>query len=389
MTNLLDSLNSLSDERRDYLLSLLLQGESGRRAHRWHPSKDLIYLGSQAMKAMFGRRYREYRDRLFECVSEDYSAKEGITKAYRFRDEAREVIRGFAALVRPSKPFKARPGDEVRAEAVNVRRLAQMAAEGDTACAALLAKSNATRGNVGVIYQTYRRAGHTTIGRRFAVGVSLQQLPKDVRRYVTGGLNYVEVDIRNCLPTLLEQTIPLDLLWLSELVSNRGEVLAMISRGFGISRQDSKTLILALMGGAAIGGRSWQRITREGGPLSGTGSSGVDQDKALKWCQRFQHDMNRAAFWVAEQAGQPLNDRSRWRWLAKFAQAMEDDVLSACLRYHEKRGEEPSVLIFDGYMVRGCEGVDRVDLEDLSAYVKQQTGFSVSFSQVAIDGEIS
>ena len=379
----------MTSEQADCILSTVCMAVKGRLAHRFFPRLlNVFYLGAQRFKAVFGKRYVFHRETWFETYSENYSAREGVSKAYTLREGVLDAIPALIERVKQSTPFKARPNDHIQVEAVNMDRLRIKADEGSYACAVLLRKAVPTSAGRGVIYQTYRRAGNAETGRRFAIGVSLQQLPSDVRRYVLGGLNYVDVDVVNCLPTILDQAVPINMLWLSELVSSRESVLAKLSRGFGVPRKTAKTLLLSIMGGASVGGRTWRATLGEGAPLSCTGISEQNRETAVNWCKGFASDMNRASIWCAQQLGEESDSRERWRWLAKYIQAAEDSVLTACLDYHSQRGEEVGTLVFDGYLVRGCEDVDRIDSTGLQAHVRQATGYDVRFSQVALDGNV-
>lgn len=428
LTSLPPRLEALLDaERRMYLLSLGLRIESDRARHAWRPDEaGTSYAGSAAARVVLGRYYREILRHYFDVPSEDYSAAEGVAKAVRLRPERREELLGFAADARPDRP-RSRGEIDAREVVLDLDALRTRAAGGDVRCAVLLARCRDVGCGAGVIVERYRSARPG--GRRFAVGVSVQQLPREIRREVLAGPalfrrqeRAVEVDVVNCLPSVVLQIarerLGLEVVELDRLVRSRGELLGEIASGLGRSECWAKRLVLALCGGASLSGASVSGLlssadpahlrpgvepvgqilldralesadrlgegraaeSQEGGaPLSGTGDLEAHPKllRSARTLLRLRAELSLVARTLARDRGLDPGGGAAWRLLALEAQAAEDQILRACEGYHARRREPVEALLFDGYVLRLPDGGPDPDPSRIARSIARQTGWRV------------
>lgn len=346
------------------------------------------------MKAAGGRNYQRFRDEYFELVDSNYSASKGVAKAYRIREEKREEIMAMIANVEKSKIEPCGKYEFYRTETFNYFHVKTLADSGDLGCQLLLKKGH-NRNGLLIVYQKYRQ--HNGVGRAFAVGFGAQQMPKRTRHFIMLGLNYINLDMKNAIPTILVQMLEGHFEYLNQIAHNREKSYEIICRGLGVTWEVAKVLTNAIIHGARIGGDSWRgMVSYKGrGPLSGTGETGQHSEEfraAMTLLEGLSNDANRAAQDVAQRAGLDQDAPERFRLLAIAAQDIENSILMSAVGYFEDIGVEVSTLVFDGLYARGLAGVDHCEeetLQGLYARVMEDTGYSVEFSQLAVDGKIS
>lgn len=354
-----DVFGSLLPRHLEYLVALVLQSPH-RRHHCYRGDPTVFTLSSEQMFRVLGPRYREVRDLLFECVDSRSSADAGITRAYRLRPLAKTLAeRWLHSLPGPRPP--AADEKDVRTYVVRLDELQAYARlTGCLFTRVLITKIEPIGNGLGVLYERYRRL--TRSGRRFVVGIGLQHAPREVRRRALVGLGYFDVDIVNAHPEILNQLVRGRFPALVQYCSSRESVLHSIAAHYGCTRSDAKRLVLMLTYGAALAG-----------PAVAQWLECADNRAHLPWVLRYARTIQVAGAEV--RAAHPKTCDCPRRQLALILQSYEDEVLQACERYHALLGEELSVFMFDGYLIRG-----RVDVEELSGYVFAETGLDLRFT---------
>lgn len=346
-------LAALKAHHREFLLAVYLSRLA--RQHRCHrDADDVFYLSSSRLSAILGaHRYQPIRGLLFECVDDRYSP-DGLTRAYRIRPEAHRVFRRWArTLPKPPPPPVGTP--DVHAVEIDLAALHRYAAEqGCPFAHTLIRRAHDAGSGRGVLYESYRQIGGK--GRRFLLHAGIQHAPRPLRSLLLRG--YLDVDVENCHVELLNQETNGRYSGLAQYCRNREAVLAATAQHYGCTRGEAKTLFLALTFGAALNGPT---VTRW---LEG---------KQTTHHSEYVYQYAYAAMCAADAVvGAGPNRPSR---LALRLQALEDEILRACEHYHRARGEDVSVLMFDGYMLR----VDGVNAGALADWVYAATGYRVRF----------
>lgn len=386
----IDILNGLPLKQKEAIYGRVVGQLEGRYPHVWYPDNPEVFnCPSTFWRDNFGSRDQFWRDICTIRISADFSVRKGVCQAFIWRPGLLAVVLAWKDELEKSTPEYQPKDCDVRCVTLNRAALEARAKEGHMGCMALLRKAHIDEHDdrFMFLYEHYGRSGNKAEGREFVRGVGLQQFSEPLRQELVEDTNTVSVDIVNCAVNLLTQVVDVELPAVTKLVGQREEMLQIFADGFGFSRGSAKTWALAMMGGAVPGGQTFRALERQGTPLT---CMAVDKrDTALEFSEQFIADVHHAAARLCEKDGICPDGRARYRYLALKVQAAEDKILQACSRYHEQRGEEVTVLIFDGYYVRGLEGVDSVDLADLEAFVHRETGFRVRFAQKAIDGRLS
>lgn len=380
-------LNSLSDYQKECVFGEYQACLAGWRDHRWY-AKYLVYsVSSMFWRLVFGRKDKLIRALLMERITANFSVKDGTTQAWVWRPEVIELIESWHSCVQKSTRKKGKKDTEVKTVTLNKRVLEREAANGCLKSKAFLAKGHHAGDDFIVVHEHYGRAGDEETGRQFVRGFGLQQCSNEYRKMVVYGTNTVSVDISNCNPTIMDQMVTFDAPAIRQLATDRESVYSLLSQGFGWNRSASKVWALAMSAGASLSGPTFTSLRQPATPLTCTDPEKTEA--AIEFCQQFKAEVYRLACETCERLGVAPDGREKFSVLTKEIQRIEDSALMTAQKYHARRGEEVSVLIFDGYFVRGLEAIDHVDLDDLSAFVYSKTGFSFRFSQLAVDGEIS
>lgn len=380
-------LDSLTDYQKECVFGEYQACMAGWRGHRWYV-KQLIYsIGAAFWRAVFGRKDQIIRALLMVRVTANFSVKDGTTQAWRWRPEVISLIESWHVYVQKSTPERQKKDTDVKTVMLDRIFLESEAAKGCLKSKALLAKGHDAGPGHIIIHEHYGRPTGSTTGRQFVRGFGLQQCPSEYRERAVGGTNTVSVDVVNCNPTIMAQMSRFEAPAISALANHREDVYALFTSGFGMSRSEAKTWALAMASGASLGGPTFRDLTSNATPLTCTQDEKA-QD-AIDFCGQFSAEVFRLACEVCENLDIAPDGRDKFRVMTKEIQRIEDGILQSAQKYHRLRGEEVTVLIFDGYYVRGLEAVDSVDLGALSDFVYAETGYRVRFSQKPVDGKIA
>lgn len=235
-------------------------------------------------------------------------------------------------------------------------------------------------------------------GRWFCKGDSPLNAPKAQTSRLFAGC--ADIDVENCHPNLLLQFLQqkgVDTQEFDAIASFAkfpGEWRDHAAESYGIpvkgEARCAKRLLLALQYGASEAGETVMDITGGQALTQPLHILGEQMQKAMalvrKLTPEFKDIAVRAKLRQAEAAGTylPLSGKQAWRgWAAVtrahgplVLQAQERKVLDACRAFHEAQGERILVPMHDGYRVSAAG----VQLESLSAYVAQATGYVLHFT---------
>ena len=381
--------------------SLLFFYKCVSRPHSIVP--DSVSISSKFARLIVGYRYQEIRDSLFELVDPSYGPN--VTKAWRPLPGAKEWLLERTLELPPfPRPDPTLPTDgpaeDTREVRVNLQGLLAAAAsrppvEGLTApehlsgCdihqALLLSKQThalsewygwgidaALRrrdwGDFDVLVERYR----TTYGagRLYCIGPGLQLARKEMRRIWLAGQGYVDVDMANAQPEILNQLSNGSVPALARYCADREGQLAELMTHYGIDRTKAKLILLCLLFGAGPEGETIQSIvgTQPTAPLVAEFAKVPE----LLW------DVIREEVPAAVTKYANKHSKARGSRLALTAQWHEARALQSCLAFHRGRGESVDLLMFDGYLVRAW--VDDDDLLALSQHVEAETGLWLRFT---------
>jgi len=380
-----------------YLVELLLR--SYARPHRCHRgSPGVFYMEAWTGFRIIGsHRWPAIRDLLLECVDARYCpGPNGLTKAWRFRPEGVALLMRVAAsrqfAVGAQKSSKNPAGTEfkiVNLTAIEAFRDRWMAALA-TATAAmlpgplpsaetrsalhvakhrvlsarcLLARCRPIGGGRAELSERYLSSPHG--GRMFAVGVSLQNVPRKLREAAASGLGLIEYDIRNALPNLINQLTGGSLPTLRAYCRDTAAVQAKIQEHYGCGQAMAKKLQLMVSFGAELNGpalRDWRATV------------GTDAPHAPVVIE-YARDIRRAAEALVPGA-------ENWRReLALVAQRSEAAAQASALGFHVAQNQgQPWARLFDGYIIQGPP----VDLGALAEWVEAETGFRLRFRRAPV-----
>lgn len=241
-------------------------------------------------------------------------------------------------------------------------------------------------GSVGVAV-SYRRGRGRARGRQYAIGPSLQSLPRSVRHTLAAGL-YHDIDVENAQPTLVahycaRHGVPAPVL--QDYTSGTERREAML-RELGAPRAQAKRAIIALING---GRRACEELPRR-----------------PRWLGELAAEVERVhTHMIASEDHRDIVDAARRRRsgdgnlggsvaAAVYAE-MEDDVLMTMIHHLRSRGADVGgvVLVFDGFMLPADAarelGVYMADmLADLEAAVLDAVGVRVRLVEKPMDEAI-
>lgn len=238
----------------------------------------------------------------------------------------------------------------------------------------------------GVVRVVYKRAKHRKFGRHYgkcrgaAPPTSLQGMNREIRAYLAKAAGYIDVDMKNAMPTILHglaKHYNLDLHYIQECVENKQAVIDTICLEEGRSATSGKRLLLSCF-----------------------------TDLSRKWKSAYCHSLQRDALSLLERL---LEDEELKRVFAEAHRIRKADCasnsnLNGSLMSNVYSHYESTVLchaipfitnvlkypvgaaIFDGLLIHDPSGnFDNECFERLNAYVREQTGLSVVFCKKPFD----
>ena len=237
-------------------------------------------------------------------------------------------------------------------------------------------KSRVRKDEEGRAYVEVTYKSHS-MGRMYAMhqGITLQTMPRKLRAALTSGI-HVDVDFKNCHPSLLQQVVhglgascPM----LDEYVSSRDETLNRLSLHYNCDRDVAKKIVLKIMNG--------------GMKLKVNGAR-VEQNQ---WLVDFGAEMKRLHSFILVHYPQYYQAKidKEFNREAGAVCLLLCDIENWCL--HELiRGirsfiaDPCSVLMFDGAMFRSS-GISDSVLKGAADYMKNTTGFSLEVATKDIE----
>lgn len=343
-----------------YLVGVL----ANRAGHRkYQLDADIKYVSASVMNRLAkSNDYRVWMGVLFETVDSDFSKTGGYTKAYRFRPETIDAVNSFvlAGHARSYETPDSYREEFIHSELVKFCDGTYPTNNPQDLLAARLYLASAH--SEGVSFVEYR----TTYGkgRRFAVGPSLQGLPKYIRDRIVDWSTHNDLDMVNAHPSIINQMTNGAFPTINEVATNRESVLNSLQAHYGASRPEVKRMVLALFYGAGLAGPTLSKWRAENNSTVEHHQLVSDLYAELK---TVRHSL----------PPQELLDMTgnAARALALHVQQTEDTILSSMETFIASRGLEVSTLCFDGLILRGT-----VDLTELSEHVLAMTGYHISFA---------
>lgn len=358
-----------SDSEKVWMVGAIAAGRAGKINHSC--VKGAISFSADVLQKVFGDDYKKRIASILEIVDDYYcptfvegvKVVKGITMAYRFRKEAIQLaivsIKETPQIFRASSAAgKKKPQGDMR-ELTNRKILEKIVADNDVknpeswiSAASILAAMD----EEGRVYSDYRRAGGK-YGRRFAIGPSLQNLPKDIRRRIM--VDTTDIDMVNAHPVIfqaLARKYEIDTFGLDQYTERREMVLKENSEFFGVERDASKTLFLMVGYGAllhlmglntAFGEWLVEHKVRLPAPVKGK----INLPASLS---DFRDDMEavKEAMKGDEMFSMFKDAPSRSR-ASLCIQWIEDEILSFMQAFFADKGRYVSCLLFDGLHIDG------------------------------------
>ena len=356
-------MNKLTSEQRNFI--------NGQRyfnkinCHKFHPNnKELGPLNSDKWLKMFGGNYKKRMSEYFEVADSNYlmgsNGKKGVTKAYRPIKNLKQSDK-LLRQTTPSTPlvnsYKVAV-DKSRFEDVLSGRF-KVEKQYHLIPVQFLYK----RINEGFIYETYQRTFGK--GRRFVVGIGVQQLPSYLKAYLFPLLK--DYDMVNALPSITNQLfngVHYDTLNL--YATQRNRFFRQTFHKTDLTYKEQKKVCLSVMFGAALNGQSMKDIVGDMCRLK-------DAVPKLQLLKKDLENLTTLLSWDSRYEDLwEKSEHNNKRFLALVAQHYEDLILQSVEKYCKLNNHSVSVLMFDGFMSE-----DEIDLGNLNRFIKIDTGFSI------------
>ena len=356
-------MNKLTSEQRNFI--------NGQRYfnkinyHKFHPNnKELGPLNTAEWQKVFGGGYKKYLSEYFDTTDHNYrqgsNGKKGITKAYRpikNLKQSDKLLRQTTPSIPLVNSYKVAV-DKSRFEDVLSGKF-KVEKQYHLIPVQYLYK----RINDGFIYETYQRTFGK--GRRFVVGIGVQQLPSYLKAYLFPLLK--DYDMVNALPSITNQLVKgLHYETLNLYATQRNKFFKQTFHKTDLTYKEQKKVCLSVMFGANLNGQSMRDIVgdmcrlKDALPkLQNLKSDLEDLTTILSWDSRYEDLWNKA-------------EHNNKRFLALVAQHYEDLILQSVEKYCKLNNHSVSVLMFDGFMSE-----DEIDLGNLNRFIKTDTGFSI------------
>ena len=228
-------------------------------------------------------------------------------------------------------------------------------------------KKGIMEGQQEVVYRLSRsKAGQLGYGRLYGPKSSIEKLQSECRATVCREY-YHDLDIVNCQPTLMEQLVKkelgVEMPSLSSYVAERDAFLLKLIETHDMNRDDAKDAVIRVLFGE----------TNKYPELAHMSFEVRAKAKELSKLPRY-----------AELFAAVKNEKNMYGSFLSFAaQTEERKCMLAMRQFLMERDWSVDVLCYDGIMVRRRTGVSITEelLEEMVAYVKEQTGYDIQIKE--------
>lgn len=207
----------------------------------------------------------------------------------------------------------------------------------------------------------YSKESETSLGRYYCKnGVGLQMLKKEIRLFLCDN-KYMDVDIINCHPVLLEQMLKkedIQCKMLSEYNKNREKFI----KKYKIKNKES---LLIVINDIQLRNKQFKEIHE-----SIYGKNGLFEK--LKKNHKQIYDLHKHKC-VKNNTSKNIEGS----FFSLMIQEEENTILEAMIDYLHENDIEVNVPVFDGFMLYKNENVNETLLRSLEKIVKNKTGFEI------------
>jgi hypothetical protein len=229
----------------------------------------------------------------------------------------------------------------------------------------------AKNGNeVTVVYKRSKKLQEADIGRVYAeANLGLSAMDSGVRAHLAAKF-YFDVDIINCIPTLLALYAAKNG-WgtpcLKNYVDDRSTILSSIAEHYGVDAADAKCFVLTQIFGGSVEGVAHQAISMD--PFRRW-----DLSRHHPFLQARHAEMREVMvdemvlepeLMAVVKQGMAPGSNVMGSLLATRMFDIENDVLMAFVKHMEARGRQVDSLVFDGAHVRRQNDDDKLTAEEL------------------------
>jgi len=220
---------------------------------------------------------------------------------------------------------------------------------------------------------SYKPTKASPLGRHYSDGYSLQGISRVVRHLLCKD-NYIDIDMKNCHPVILQnicKAYNIDCSHISYYIDNRDKCLQELVDKTGLSRDDCKASVLSLMNGGS--------------------GKGVFNDEAPEWALLFQSQMikilqqvtNLPDYEFFKKQVIKANTESCFNLNGKIINQIFLSYEIACVQYAIDYVKTLGITVasnqFDGLLVEKHPLVNNELLCSLSDYVLNKVGIKIQF----------
>ena len=247
----------------------------------------------------------------------------------------------------------------------------------------------------GRAHVRYVQTSGVGIGRYYCERLSLQSMPRELRRHLAHKY-YHDVDMKNALPVLLQQLCQkhcIDTPRLDAYTRDRDHYLEQIQKLTtpSCSYDAAKKLFNTVQNGGTL--TTWMKEQKTRHP-----AFSFQPGEVLEFVQEYTSEMRRVAAHIfALPEYQPLRNDIRkkdsnptTRFLSILLQDIENDCLQVVHDTLQAADWSMDSLMFDGGLVRRREGLELDDeiLRACEAAVRQSTGYSITLVVKSLTPEL-
>lgn len=329
--------------------------------------------------------------RLFHKINKDlelfidtgmYSHEQGLAKAYIPTSNINHLLKGYSqfltsgkqeSIAKPklskSKQIISQGNTKVNLEALESLndkfercndhiRLYQ--------CSQLIIEA---KSNDGYLLGFY---GKAKSGRLYGLGVTLQNMHKEIRDAALSQQGLYDYDIENCQPTLFYHFYKGNVLDL--YIKNKKDMRKDLSEWVGVSEDLIKRCLIALFFGAQTNGYESSIVEYLGAEKAKVFTEcGLIKslNKELKEARKAVLDSERGQKALGLLSAKDLKNMSYNQKIAHILQNFESQILNVWMQNYNLE-----VLMHDG-----ANSYQDIDTQELSSLILKETGFKVSFSK--------
>jgi energy-coupling factor transporter ATP-binding protein EcfA2 len=212
-------------------------------------------------------------------------------------------------------------------------------------------------------------------GRMIQQGVGYQQMPRDLRAFLTYSV-YRDFDLKNCHPTLalhLAKKYNLPCVFLQEYANKRDTLLAEYIKETGMSKEDLKMAFIYVLFGGKI---PFQLLKRSN-----------SQSQCTLFLQCFQEEANTLGEYIVQHKGHFLDKvpfkktNPSGSALAKVLHILEGLILDKIALFFSNK-ESTFTLVFDGLLVLSMNNeFTSEDLKNCDKFIENETGFKLTLAE--------